>query len=89
MVETDKNLSKLASLINAPMTIVRSDFPNYPKVDALNDWAWVWEAMSVTFCMLASMSVCLTGELNLGDCPIQSCFSSTKAKQDGGLAISW
>ncbi|MCS3917920.1 helix-turn-helix domain-containing protein [Fervidibacter sacchari] len=49
MVETDKNLSKLASLINAPMTIVRSDFPNYPKVDALNDWAWVWEAMSVTF----------------------------------------
>ncbi len=49
MVETDKNLSKLASLINAPMTIVRSDFPTYPKADALNDWAWVWEAMSVTF----------------------------------------
>jgi len=49
MVETDKNLSKTASHLNAPMTIVRSHFPIYPKADDLNEWAWIWEAMSVTF----------------------------------------
>ncbi len=49
MVETDKNLSKMAGRPNAPMTIVRNHFPTYPEADDLNEWAWVWEAMSVTF----------------------------------------
>jgi AraC-like DNA-binding protein len=49
MAEADKNLSETARRIVAPMTIVRSDFPTYPEADALKEWAWVWEAMSVTF----------------------------------------
>lgn len=31
------------------MTLVRDDFLPYPPADALQEWAWVWDRMSVTF----------------------------------------
>ncbi len=46
MVKGDKVLSERD---RRPMTLVRDDFPLYPSAEALREWEWVWERMSVTF----------------------------------------
>ncbi|MFN4179786.1 MAG: helix-turn-helix domain-containing protein [Armatimonadota bacterium] len=49
MVKADKVLSETERPKIAPTTLVRTDFPNYPTVKSLWEWAWVWEKMTVEF----------------------------------------
>lgn len=49
MAKADKILSKTEQPTIAPMTIIRTDFPTYPTVKSLCEWAWVWEKITVDF----------------------------------------
>lgn len=49
MAKADKILSETERPKIAPTTLVRTDFPEYPTVKSLLEWAWVWEKMTVDF----------------------------------------